>query len=406
MAENKKVFSVELLCKQLLQDDALAEKAISKITASVQGKSDKEAAVAATQQCRRLLLRGDSAAFEDIKSSRMLSEQLAFSDIRDDDEDGCYAYLVSQLSHRHRFEYVLKAYAGLSNEEIAKCMKLKAAVVESDLKAAWNTMTRTLDSMQKDREEAVPMYAAVRERIAGYLSDIELPERERIHTYINTGSGKPQREKVKKPPITAPVTASKHKKLGIGAACAAFVCVAAIVLYSIFGVPYAGGYYADIEIEDYGTITVQLNEKEAPITVQNFIDLCDRNFYDGLTFHRIIEGFMMQGGSPNGDGTGGSGSYITGEFAENGYENNLSHTRGAISMARNASNNDSASCQFFIVQEDSSSFLDGSYAAFGYVVSGMEIVDKICADAEPTDDNGTIPADEQPVIKGITIRKA
>ncbi|MCD7857341.1 MAG: peptidylprolyl isomerase [Clostridiales bacterium] len=160
-------------------------------------------------------------------------------------------------------------------------------------------------------------------------------------------------------------------------------------------------HHVEIEIEDYGTITVELDASAAPVTVENFLSLAESGFYDGLTFHRIIEGFMMQGGDPNGDGTGGSEETIVGEFSDNGYDNPLSHTRGAISMAR-SSDYDSASSQFFIVQEDSTS-LDGQYAVFGYVTDGMDIVDQICADAEPTDDNGTISAEEQPVITSITV---
>lgn len=160
-------------------------------------------------------------------------------------------------------------------------------------------------------------------------------------------------------------------------------------------------HYADIGIEDYGTITVALDGNTAPETVENFVSLAESGFYDGLTFHRIIEGFMMQGGDPNGDGTGGSENTITGEFSDNGIENNLSHTRGAIAMAR-SNDYDSASSQFFIVQEDSTN-LDGQYAVFGYVTDGMDIVDEICNSAEPTDDNGTIPADEQPIITSITV---
>ena len=160
--------------------------------------------------------------------------------------------------------------------------------------------------------------------------------------------------------------------------------------------------YADIEIENYGTITVALDKTSAPVTVDNFINLSENGFYDGLTFHRIMEGFMMQGGDPKGDGSGGADSKIVGEFKENGYDNNLSHTRGAISMAR-AMAYDSASSQFFIVHEDST-FLDGTYAGFGYVTEGMDIVDQICEEAVPTDNNGTIPKEAQPVIKTITIR--
>ena len=162
-----------------------------------------------------------------------------------------------------------------------------------------------------------------------------------------------------------------------------------------------GTHHAEIEIQDYGTITVELDGDAAPITVQNFMDLANAGFYDGLTFHRIISGFMMQGGDPHGNGTGGSENTIKGEFSANGVENPLSHTRGAISMAR-AQAPDSASSQFFICHADST-FLDGQYACFGYVTDGMDVVDAVCEAAQPTDDNGTIPADQQPVITAIRI---
>ena len=161
-------------------------------------------------------------------------------------------------------------------------------------------------------------------------------------------------------------------------------------------------HYADISIQDYGTVTVALDETAAPATVQNFIKLAEDGFYDGLTFHRIIDGFMMQGGDPNGNGTGGSDQTIKGEFSENGFDNPISHTRGAISMAR-SNNLNSASSQFFIVQQDST-FLDGQYAAFGFVTEGMDIVDRICEEAQPTDNNGSIAKDRQPVIESIVIR--
>ena len=162
-----------------------------------------------------------------------------------------------------------------------------------------------------------------------------------------------------------------------------------------------GTHHAEIEIQDYGTITVELDGDAAPITVQNFMDLANAGFYDGLTFHRIISGFMMQGGDPNGNGTGGSENTIKGEFSANGVENTLSHTRGAISMAR-SQNPDSASSQFFICHADST-FLDGQYACFGYVTDGMDVVDDVCEAAQPTDGNGTIPADQQPVITAIRV---
>ena len=149
-------------------------------------------------------------------------------------------------------------------------------------------------------------------------------------------------------------------------------------------------------------ITIKLDQETAPVTCANFVELAESGFYDSLTFHRIIAGFMMQGGDPSGDGTGGSENNIVGEFASNGYENDLSHERGVISMARSQDPN-SASSQFFICHADSD-FLDGEYAAFGVVTEGLDVVDDVCAKAQPTDDNGTIPAEAQPVINSIKIR--
>lgn len=164
---------------------------------------------------------------------------------------------------------------------------------------------------------------------------------------------------------------------------------------------------AKIEVENYGTITVELYPDIAPITVKNFVNLAKKGFYNGLTFHRIMDGFMIQGGDPLGNGTGGNtdsqGNRLTikGEFTANGVNNTLSHKRGVISMAR-AQDYNSASSQFFIMHKDAA-YLDGAYAAFGQVTSGMEVVDKICADAKPTDGNGSIPAENQPKIISITI---
>lgn len=165
----------------------------------------------------------------------------------------------------------------------------------------------------------------------------------------------------------------------------------------------SGKINAEINIKDYGVIKLELDADSAPITVTNFVNLVNDKFYDGLTFHRIIDGFMIQGGDPLGNGTGGSDKTIKGEFKNNGVENNISHTRGTISMARSQAN-DSASSQFFIVQSNST-FLDGSYAGFGHVTSGMEIVDKICKDTKTEDDNGTVEKENQPVIESIKITK-
>ncbi len=160
-----------------------------------------------------------------------------------------------------------------------------------------------------------------------------------------------------------------------------------------------GKHYVEINIKDYGTIKVELDADTAPITVTNFVNLIKDGFYDGLTFHRIIKDFMIQGGDPSGDGTGGSSEEIEGEFANNGIKNNISHKRGVISMARSQDYN-SASSQFFIVHQDST-FLDGEYAGFGHVTEGMDIVDKICDNVKTTDDNGTVEKDNQPIIESI-----
>ena len=157
----------------------------------------------------------------------------------------------------------------------------------------------------------------------------------------------------------------------------------------------SGKHYVNINIRDKGTIKADA----APITVTNFVKLVKEGFYDGLTFHRIIEGFMMQGGDPTGTGMGNAGQTITGEFAGNGVENPISHTRGTISMARSGQP-DSASCQFFIMHQDGT-YLDGDYAAFGHVTEGMEIVDDICENTTGQDSNGMVPEENRPVIESI-----
>ena len=160
-----------------------------------------------------------------------------------------------------------------------------------------------------------------------------------------------------------------------------------------------GLHHAEITIRDYGTIRLELDADAAPLTVANFIRLAQEGFYDGLTFHRIMDGFMIQGGRP--DGSRSAAPSIPGEFSLNGVDNPISHIKGVISMARSGDPN-SASSQFFITVGDAT-YLDGSYAAFGRVTEGMEVAEKIAKDADPVDDNGTIPAEEQPVIERIII---
>lgn len=163
-----------------------------------------------------------------------------------------------------------------------------------------------------------------------------------------------------------------------------------------------GKINVEMVVKDYGTIKLELDADVAPITVTNFVKLVNEKFYDGLTFHRIIGNFMIQGGDPDHNGTGGSSETIKGEFKSNGVENSISHKRGVISMARSPYDNDSASSQFFIVHQDSE-FLDGDYASFGHVTEGIEVVDKIVQAVNPTEEDIEISYENQPVIESIKV---
>ena len=167
----------------------------------------------------------------------------------------------------------------------------------------------------------------------------------------------------------------------------------------------------EMKVKEYGTIVLELDAEAAPKTVANFVGLAKSGFYDGLTFHRVMADFMIQGGCPKGNGTGNSGETIFGEFASNGYDNPISHKRGVISMARSDDNNpfttddfNSASCQFFICNADSP-HLDGDYAAFGKVIEGMDVVDSITfATVGYADRNGAInDASKQAVIEYVKV---
>lgn len=162
-----------------------------------------------------------------------------------------------------------------------------------------------------------------------------------------------------------------------------------------------GKHYVEMDIKKYGKITLELDADIAPITVTNFINLVNEKFYDGLTFHRIIKGFMIQGGAFEIDGSYKKANNIKGEFLANNVKNTISHKKGVISMAR-ADDYNSASSQFFIMHEDDLS-LDGKYAAFGHVIDGIKVVDKIAKDSKPTDNNGSISVGDRPVINYIKV---
>lgn len=155
---------------------------------------------------------------------------------------------------------------------------------------------------------------------------------------------------------------------------------------------------ATIEMQDGQKIVIELYPGIAPNTVNNFISLANKGFYDGTIFHRVIPGFMIQGGDPNGNGTGGPGYTIKGEFTSNGHKNNLKHTRGVISMARSGNDLDSAGSQFFIMESDAD-YLDNAYATFGKVTEGMEVVDAIAAQERDKKDK---PLQDQ-VMKKVTV---
>lgn len=163
--------------------------------------------------------------------------------------------------------------------------------------------------------------------------------------------------------------------------------------------------YAEMSVKGYGKVTLLLDRTTAPITVDNFVSLVNDKFYDGLTFHRIVDNFMIQGGDPKANGTGNSENEIYGEFSSNGHINDIQHIDGVISMARGEDPN-SASCQFFICNADSP-HLNGNYAAFGYVIDGLNVIHRITRDCVKKTTGGVIKdKNQQPVIEYIRIIEA
>ena len=180
--------------------------------------------------------------------------------------------------------------------------------------------------------------------------------------------------------------------------------MAIFTVFSLVACKKSRYVYVKMTVEDYGDIILELDRDAAPKTVKNFVNLVEDGFYDGLTFHRVYSGFVIQGGDPDGDGRGGSGKTITGEFYANGITNNLPHTRGAVSMARLGNDYNSATSQFFIVHKDEAQYsLDGLYACFGYVTEGMDVVDEICRRTPVLDSNGTVARADQPIINYIKV---
>ena len=319
--------------------------------------------------------------------------------------------VLGTVSAYARFAYVAATAGQLTAAEIGEAMGQREAVARYCLEVATYAVSRAANSAVRSDQ--------VSSLFKKHIEDLHLP------SYVAGACEKYRAEHQK--------ADTSFLKWAIPVAAAALACIVLLVLWAtgVFGgnrftgtsstsgdgnrkpitnadvkeelsIDVTKTYYADINIQDYGTITLKLEPQYAPITVNNFVELANKGFYDGLTFHRIIADFMMQGGDPLGTGMGGSDKDIVGEFTENGYDNPLQHTRGAISMARSSAPN-SASSQFFIVHK-TSPHLDGSYAVFGYVTEGIDVVDAVCEDAQPIDSNGSIAKSEQPVITSVKIR--
>ncbi len=379
----------------------------------------------ATEYCKRKVIKETPKAFRIPQNRNFL---ITGDKNLWDGSDNVSADVLRLLPPLQRFILVLRIAGNYPPEQIAKVFKFDMKTVDM----AIETEQTNIERVACHSVESKKTY----ERVLGVIRDGE--KSAKVPTFVD------ERISAVIDSIAAPIEKKKKKQLTIIGVVTLAVCVLVIGIIALATRDttdtYTSGddttvsdtaetfdttgntiisepvidldetltYYADIEIANYGTITVELDPDAAPVTVANFVNLAQNGFYDGLTFHRIIEDFMMQGGDPHGDGTGGNTDEdgneinIVGEFTNNGYENSLSHTRGAISMARSDAY-DSASSQFFIVHEDCTG-LDGEYAVFGYVIEGLEVVDAVCESAEPTDGNGTIESDAQPVITSITIR--
>ena len=439
-ANKQKVYFV---AQCLLADKSQAENAT--VTVFKEAWSNLETAAIATEEqftnyvvCRvldyckgRLSKKNPKALRVPVNKNFLVPGNLSVGNSADTELD----YLLENLPHTQKYIFVMHTAGGLEVMQIARVLKFDSKTVRTAIEAEAENVKRLLALSGKGHACS---YEDIWEDMKQAEADAVVPENvdEQMTAIIDA--------------IATPIEEKEKKRKHTISVLSVLISACIVIALLIFGLTgdstdtTAGGedssftatdtvnttedtaateettegtestdaaagtldesliYYADIVIEDYGTITVELDQASAPITVANFVELAESGFYDGLTFHRIDEGFMMQGGDPNGDGTGGSDETIVGEFPDNGYDNTLSHIRGAISMAR-SNDYDSASSQFFIVHEDSE-FLDGQYAAFGYVTEGMDVVDAICKAAVPIDSNCLIAAEDQPVITSITIR--
>lgn len=435
-ANKEKVY---FLCSHLLDSEKSTQEAFVKIFENLWRKLDEKNCktdedfnvlliTLATKYCKKKLLSENPQAFKAPTQKHHISEKEARVD-ENDTKNNIIINIIDNLTPRQKYIFLIKSAFKLTTEQSAAAFKTGTEIAKDIWMQAENVVKHHLTILKNNGSKNAPEYSEIYELLNQSISDITIPENidTKVRNYIADISIRHLPTKKVMIPIicvlvfaigvvsyiiisksvsdnetdTKLTASSEGTASNTAEESTASTELSAASASSASSSETEELHHAQIEIKDYGTITVELNATAAPKTVENFISLANDGFYNGLTFHRIIDGFMMQGGDPNGDGTGGSTETITGEFTDNGFENNLSHTRGAISMAR-STDYDSASSQFFIVHEDST-YLDGQYAVFGYVTDGMDIVDKICSEAEPTDGNGTIPSDQQPIISSITI---
>ena len=379
----------------------------------------------AVNHCKNKIAKADAKAFKIPQNKNFTVASFAIDSDVDEEASGI---ALKALPAMQRFIYVLDAYLVWSYDEIAELLHTKEETVKLAIESRKNNLERFSNALKQEKGASVSLSE---NDFNDFLSDGE----SECKVYESVDSAVISSIELVIKPI---VKIKKKKQLKVGLIVGIPLMLAILLTIGIVAICLSkndgsedDGYedeyydeysdlgwiseienptdYAIIDVANYGKITVALDANSAPETVENFVKLAKEGFYDGLTFHRIISGFMMQGGDPNGDGTGGytdeSGNEVNvvGEFYYNGFTNLLSHARGAISMAR-AEAYDSASSQFFIMHDDYYSYeLDGYYAVFGYVINGMAVVDAICEDAEPMDDNGTIELVAQPVITSVKI---
>lgn len=395
----------------LLQDKEKAEKIVLNIFSTIwdsdsirmiQTEEDFSSTcrISALNECKKAILKTDSKAFQTPKNKNFV--------IAGEKKTSDWKNAISEFSTLQKFIFISRVLGKVSSETIAKIVcvdltsvKLAISTEKINLDKVWSleetekNLVKDANQMRFHSDDVTPILSAI-DKYAEPFEKLALIKKIRIATTVLIvclfialifALVIIIKERPTEPTNSNTSTSSTASNE---------------VVIDNWVTSVKATDYAVIDVKDYGKISIALDSKTAPISVENFKKLANKGYYDGLTFHRIIEGFMMQGGSSNGTSSDDNKeANIKGEFAENGIANNLSHVRGAISMAR-ANDNDSGSTQFFIVHKDST-FLDKKYAAFGYVVEGMEIVDKICTEADPTDNNGTIPAKNQPIINSVKI---